>query len=233
LIDIMTLLKDLWRTKNLQEWINNRYKKEGYFPLPYCHFNSIETKNKVLFPIDDQFHSIIEVIEDYMFDDILPDDIVIDIGANIGGFALQAAKISSYVYAIEPIMIKQLRYNAGLNNEDIHIIEGALGISGGFQEFNYGQYSRKARTFTFSELKEIAGGCDFLKCDCEGGEWSICPDELSGVRRIEMELHRIGSNHQKMFKELMNYLDLHYRYSYKDLSINPLLYGIVHAEKRS
>jgi hypothetical protein len=28
-----------------------------------------------------------------------------------------------------------------------------------------------------------------LKCDCEGGEWLIQPEELAGIRRIEMELH--------------------------------------------
>ncbi|HMV50520.1 MAG TPA: hypothetical protein PKD31_22460, partial [Blastocatellia bacterium] len=34
------------------------------------------------------------------------------------------------------------------------------------------------------------GGCDFLKCDCEGAEWQIDPDDLAGIRRIEMELHQ-------------------------------------------
>jgi len=35
----------------------------------------------------------------------------------------------------------------------------------------------------------MAGGCDFVKCDCEGAEWLIDPADLAGVRRIEMELH--------------------------------------------
>jgi hypothetical protein len=46
-----------------------------------------------------------------------------------------------------------------------------------------------APTFTLKDLKEVAGGCNFLKCDCEGAEWLINPDHLEGVRRIEMELH--------------------------------------------
>ena len=44
-------------------------------------------------------------------------------------------------------------------------------------------------TFTLRAIREFAGGCDFLKCDCEGAEWLIRPRDLSGIRRIEMELH--------------------------------------------
>ena len=44
-------------------------------------------------------------------------------------------------------------------------------------------------TFTLQGLCAIAGGCDFLKCDCEGAEWGIDPADLAGIRRIEMELH--------------------------------------------
>ena len=42
-------------------------------------------------------------------------------------------------------------------------------------------------------LKEIitlcGGKIDFLKCDCEGGEWCIKSDEIKDIRRIEMECH--------------------------------------------
>lgn len=37
----------------------------------------------------------------------------------------------------------------------------------------------------------MCGGCDFLKIDCEGGEWEIEAEELKGIRRIEMEVHKI------------------------------------------
>ncbi|MGA2104944.1 MAG: FkbM family methyltransferase, partial [Methanoregula sp.] len=44
-------------------------------------------------------------------------------------------------------------------------------------------------TLTLKDLIKIAGGCDFLKCDAEGAEWLIRPQDLAGIRRIEMELH--------------------------------------------
>ena len=52
--------------------------------------------------------------------------------------------------------------------------------------------SRTVKTKTLSEIKKICGGCDFLKIDCEGCEWNIKPEELKGIRRIEMEVHKVG-----------------------------------------
>jgi hypothetical protein len=231
MIDVKFLLRDLWHSGNLQEWLNHRFKKEGYIPVPIGNFRSIETINGIHFPINDQFHCILEVFEDYKFDDIRPNDIVIDIGANIGGFTLQAAEKTERIFAIEPIFIDQLRSNIEINNKQVYIIEGALGQSGGFQEFVFGEHKKRAKTYDFTELKKIAGGCDFLKCDCEGGEWYIKPEELEGIRRIEMELHRLGPNHKRGFKVLMEYLYQNYKVSFKDLSTDPNLYGIVHAVK--
>ncbi|MCK7484615.1 MAG: hypothetical protein MZU97_03040 [Bacillus subtilis] len=35
-------------------------------------------------------------------------------------------------------------------------------------------------TCTLRMIHELAGGCDFLKCDCEGAEWLISPVDLAG-----------------------------------------------------
>jgi len=131
---------------------------------------------------------IAQVFRDYKFSDIRKEDIVIDIGANIGGFSFPASKISNKVFAIEPIEIEQLNKNNKINGMNVNIIEGALG-DGLEHTIKWLNTSQKIRTLSFTEIKKRCGGCDFLKCDCEGFEWFIQPDELKGVRRIEMELH--------------------------------------------
>jgi hypothetical protein len=57
----------------------------------------------------------------------------------------------------------------------------------------------------------MAGGCDFLKCDCEGGEWQIRPGDLAGIRRIEMELHTPPIC-KKINPELLDYIGEHYNF---------------------
>ena len=48
---------------------------------------------------------------------------------------------------------------------------------------------------SLTELINLCGGhVDFLKCDCEGGEWCVTKEELKNIRRIEMELHCIDNH---------------------------------------
>ena len=168
-------------------------------------------------------------MKDYYFDDIQSTDIVIDIGANIGGFCIRAAKFSKYIYAIEPVTIDDLRKNIELNNANIKILEGALGC-GGQQIFSWNEKKVLTKTYPFQEIKEMARGCDFLKCDCEGGEWSIKPEDLKGVRRIEMELHIppiIGHINQS----LLDYIGIHYDFVIdREKREGVGVLGILHAE---
>jgi hypothetical protein len=127
-------------------------------------------------------------VPEYRFRDIRRDDIVIDIGANVGAFALRAAKLSCNVVAVEPICTEILRENIRLNHAAVRVIEGALG-DGRPAEAAWDGCRRVLPTCTLGMIIKTAGGCDFLKCDCEGAEWLIDPSDLAGVRRIEMELH--------------------------------------------
>jgi len=59
-----------------------------------------------------------------------PDDVVVEIGANIGYYALQEARIVKQVYAIEPTAtnVAQLRRNIALNGyQNIAVYEMAIG----------------------------------------------------------------------------------------------------------
>jgi hypothetical protein len=128
-------------------------------------------------------------VPEYWLDDIDRDDIVIDIGANGGAFALRAARKSARVMAVEPLTVDLLSRNILLNHAKIRVLQAALG-NGGPVEIAWDGCRATVSSYPLRDIARIAGGCDFLKCDCEGAEWLIDPADLSGIRRIEMELHQ-------------------------------------------
>ncbi len=112
------------------------------------------------------------------------------------------------------IYISELSNNIELNNADskITIMPCALGPSG--SETNISYEGRSNRTLCLSlqeminyikQLKLSSGGhVDFLKCDCEGGEWSITIPELLNIRRIEVEVHNLDHKHNfRDFEDLL------------------------------
>ena len=192
-MDISYILKDLFRTKNLQEWVNHRFKDDSKVILSKNSFDRVITKTKEAYYISDFINTVEQVKNEYIFDDIRKDDIVIDIGANIGGFCIPASKLSDHVYAVEPLTTKELKRNIELNNADINVIESALG-NGTTMKIKWVGLTKSIKTMTLSEIISSCGGCDFLKCDCEGGEWFIQPDEIIGIRRIEREYHKFNTS---------------------------------------
>ncbi|MDI6719201.1 MAG: FkbM family methyltransferase [Methanomicrobiales archaeon] len=172
-------------------------------------------------------------IEDYRADDIRPDDVVLDIGANAGAFCIRAARRARHVFAVEPVTADLLRSNIALNGVRVPVLEGALG-DGGVREISWGGRTVSARTYPLRELRSLAGGCDFLKCDCEGGEWSIVPAELAGIRRIEMELH-VPPISGPVNPALLEYISRHYAFEIEWLhQRGPLgVLGVLHAVLRA
>lgn len=130
-------------------------------------------------------------MEQYSLDGLYEDDIVIDLGANIGAFSMRCARSGcGPVYAFEPITYKLLWDNIHLNNLQDKIIPSWLALGNGDQTtIEWMGYKTPAETRTMTQLIKLCKGCDFLKCDTEGAEWLIFPDELREVRRIEMEFH--------------------------------------------
>lgn len=142
------------------------------------------------------------------FVSIAPDATVVDVGASIGDFTVQAARRcpKGRVIAIEPLkdageMIEtQARLN-GLDN--VTWICAALSGTDGELATNrrgslYATANASAepvRTMSLARLVEDLGlaQIDLLKLDCEGAEWDILPASeavLSIVRQLCMEFHR-------------------------------------------
>ena len=127
-------------------------------------------------------------VSEYRFDDIRPADRILDIGANVGGFCIRAARMGGQVTAVEPVTTPLLLENIRANNVSVQVIAGALG-DGRPAEICWDDCRVLSPTYPIRDLILMSGGCDFLKCDCEGAEWLINPCELQNVRRIEMEIH--------------------------------------------
>lgn len=178
------------------------------------------------------FRQIFDVPE-YRFDDLCLTDRVIDIGANVGAFCIRASRRSQKVAAVEPLTASILRENIRLNSVAVQVIEGALG-DGKAKTVRWDDYQVFTPTYPLSTIIEMAGGCDFLKCDCEGAEWCIDPEDLHNVHRIEMELHLppIGGPPNPA---LLDYISRYFHFEIERKPVHAALgvMGILHAERKT
>jgi FkbM family methyltransferase len=139
------------------------------------------------------------------------DDIVLDIGANVGMFSIYVKKkFGCRVIAFEPVLsnFEQFKKNIVLNGLSISDIElhntaitdvdgGEIKIgtpihnTGGSSAFYHTDEMPVCKTETID--KYITEGCVYLKIDCEGGEYAIIPsilDKLNQFKYIGIEYHR-------------------------------------------
>lgn len=153
--------------------------------LPHPRFFKDED---IVFSVTNMPCRQITSVTEYRFEDIRPGDRVLDIGANVGGFCIRAARMGGHVTAVEPVTTRLLLENIRINRVSVQVIDGALG-NGKPVEISWDDCHVVSPTYPLRDLVRMSGGCDFLKCDCEGAEWLINPCELEDIRRIEMELH--------------------------------------------
>jgi FkbM family methyltransferase len=142
-------------------------------------------------------------------------DIVLDIGANVGMFSIYARKkFGCRVIAFEPVLsnFEQFKMNIlmnGLSLSDIELHNTAITdvedgeILIGTPVYNTGGSSAFYHTNPMSPCKTetvdkyITDGCTYLKIDCEGGEYAIIPtilDKLNKFKYIGIEYHKFLDN---------------------------------------
>lgn len=135
------------------------------------------------------------------------DSVVVDVGANIGDFAIQAARMcpEGRVLAVEPVRSagEMIARQASLNGvANVAWIYAALSSSEGESDAARAdsKYApgaaalEQVRMTTLGRLMADHGldRIDLLKVDCEGAEWDILPaaeEVLPRVRQICMEFH--------------------------------------------
>lgn len=140
--------------------------------------------------------------------------VVVDVGANIGAFALTASLRAEVVYAIEPeqsnydLLVRNIALNGARN---VHPYRVALSDRNGTSRITCEGMSSSLHFQDASTPTEEVFTCtleaflrehhidrvDYLKMDCEGAEWDIIlstpPTALARIRHIEMEFHNIGA----------------------------------------
>lgn len=152
---------------------------------------------------------------------IQPDNIIVDIGAHIGGFAVRAARLAhrGEVYAFEASSknFAMLAENSKLNNlKNLHINNKAVSAKSGEMKFfmpgeNGALGSLMQETESPMEIVQSTtladlvsenniAQIDYLKMDVEGAEYDIllgCSDEtLSKIQKIVLEYHEFSGHHR-------------------------------------
>lgn len=172
--------------------------------VPRNIFNIIGTDHAIFYE-DENMHTIKEVMTEYNFDDLRPIDNVLDIGACIGAFSLTVHKRVNHVYAVEPLMTDSLIRNIQLNNaKNITVLDCALGS--GETTISWNHTIKTVQALSLEDILKICNThIDYIKLDCEGGEWCITLSDIFNVRRIEAEIHNFsGLYNFKDFEDLMS-----------------------------
>jgi len=178
------------------------------------------------------------VTEDYQLHNFLkikPGDVVFDVGANMGSFAIYAAKKGARVYAFEPIKenYNRLIANIKLNHLEQSITAFEYGIyshsgtqslhisdnnKGGHSVLDNGGHS--AVEITIKRLADVfaelgVSSVDLLKIDIEGAEYEIfehlTTDEAQKIKKIVGEYHMFPDYSKHNFRVLKQKLKKHYK----------------------
>ncbi len=163
------------------------------------------------------------------FNSVKDGDIVVDIGASVGPFTYSIlSKYPRSVYCVEPsrdLFASLVRNTSKFcletpivyinkaisNGEDVKVFSGNENVYGGIDDFECLSFSNFIQDYDISEI-------DFLKMDCEGGEYDIFTDDtidwiVENVKYIAAEFHLTYPGCKDKFKNFRDkYLDLFENY---------------------
>lgn len=142
--------------------------------------------------------------------DIKEGDVVVDVGASIGPFVYSILdKKPSHIYAIEPSKKEFPTLVKNTRNHPVCQINKAIwdgdGITNAIDTYFWDGYVETMRFKTFLELYSIEK-IDFLKTDCEGGEYFIFNEEnidflVNNVEIIVGEWHLESPEMKERFRK--------------------------------
>lgn len=209
-------LRYLFLSRSLTTWVTTGLRMQGYTIM---NTNGLEAtigykgNTFCLNPLTSL--PIFTVHTDYEFEDIGPDDVVLDIGAQAGAFTIPAARRAKFVWALEPLFCDELRANLELNGiKNVEVLEMGIANRDGIMPIEFWGRQDYCQVRRFATVKELIGRVDFLKMDCEGHEWSIKLGELEDIKRIEAELHMVKGNRLEEWKSWLDKQGYDYRLEY-------------------
>ena len=207
MVDITGFLRGLVYTNDRKQFIYSNIYNQIYILLSQKH--KFIGNDNAIYHLDKYFYLVDQAINEYDYSDIRETDIVLDIGACVGGFTLEVHNRVKHVYAVEPLFTDELCANIKLNHaKNVAIFTCALGEPDTMQHIGFVDKTNSTPCKSLSELIELCGGhVDVLKLDCEGGEWHIKPHELEGIRRIEAEIHSFNNERMEDFTDMLLSLD--------------------------
>ena len=135
-------------------------------------------------------------------------DIVVDLGASLGPFTYSIlSKNPKQCFVVEPLSYHIDILNKNVGQKNVKIIQGAISDKKKL-EITWDNITETSPTFTFKEFLDDnnINKIDFLKCDCEGGEYDVFSKSniefLKTIPKIVTEFHlRDDENfHQCKFK---------------------------------
>lgn len=163
-------------------------------------------------------------------------DTVVDIGAHVGIFTKRAAGIAKNVYALEPDpMFYDDLVRIDSESDNIRTLQAGIAAETGSSTIksdghanSIGSGDVEIDTITFKDfvkkfkLKKI----DFLKVDCEGGEYDLfTEDNIDLLKntlkcdRITGEFHIHNDYHRESIIDVMDFLDnAGYEYIFTDIN---------------
>ena len=213
--------QDLRIIKIVKNWREFLQAKLSRTPIPKLYLrNGITLTSPAEVDLSFLFHEIwLEEIYDLDGYRLKEGDVVLDIGANIGVFAIYVATRQKdvSVFAYEPFQtnVEFLRKNVSDSGIDtIHIFEKAIAgktenrnikveenwVTNSISSNNDDAEGLQVSCISLNDAIEKMDKCDLLKIDCEGSEYEIfynASDEtLKQIKKIACEYHYIDDEKQ-------------------------------------
>jgi autotransporter strand-loop-strand O-heptosyltransferase len=156
-----------------------------------------------------------EVQQYERFFQVEKNDVILDIGSHIGAFTKKHLKKAKKIYAIEPdpIFIKEYPKSKKLILNQVGISDytgSAKIVSDGNANVVNDFEGVEIKVTTFKEIVKKTGKVDFLKVDCEGGEYHIFTKDnidwiSNNVKKIAGEFH-LHTEEQRLLLPYIMYL---------------------------
>jgi len=187
---INTLLK----SKSLQWWLTQGFRKNGYMILDNPDELIIEFK-ECRYKVDLlNYPRIFEAYDRYFIENVPWGSSVLDVGANIGSYSIPVLKKRAprKLVVVEPIFHYLLSRNIILNSDvhsDVNILKRGISSSMGSCDVDCQEVKAIVDSVAMDSIISQYGPFDVVRLDCGGAEKAFSPELFDGTKVFELELH--------------------------------------------